>query len=357
MTSPATSPPTPVDPRPLLLDLDVTELKELLVAQGIEGYRAGQIFTAIYRRGARDFEGMTELGKEMRARLAGMFRIAPLLPRDEQTAGDRTATKCLFPLNDGREVEGVFLRLPRKETICFSTQVGCALGCAFCVTALMGRLRNLTPGEIVGQILYLSRKFVEREQGFNLVAMGMGEPLDNYDSLLKAIRIMKETRGLNIGPRRITVSTSGIVPMIDRLGTEGIPLGLAVSLNATTDETRSQIMPINRRYPIHQLLEAAGRYAKATGRRVTLEYVLLKDVNDSPDDARRLVKLAGRLPSKINLIPFNASPFYAFQPPSEAQVDRFQQILMASNQTATIRRRRGGDIFAACGQLGVTQAR
>lgn len=345
------------DDRPALLDLELPALRERLVAAGIEGYRAGQIFTWVYKRGILDFDAMTDIGRELRGRLGGMFRLEPLLPREEQTAEDRSATKCLFTLRDGKEVEGVFLRLPRKETICFSTQVGCALGCGFCVTALMGRLRNLSPGEIVGQIHYLSRTFVEREQGFNLVAMGMGEPLDNYDNLLSAIRIMKEVQGLNIGPRRITVSTSGIVPMIDRLAGEAIPLGLAISLNATTDESRSTLMPINRKYNIDMLLESAGRFARATGRRVTIEYVLLEGVNDSPEDARRLIRLAGRLPSKINLIPFNASPFYSFRPPSEAQVDRFQKILMASNQTATIRRRRGGDIFAACGQLGVTQAR
>lgn len=345
------------DDRPSLLDLDLPALRDRLAAAGIEGYRAGQIFTWVYRRGVMDFDSMTDIGRDLRTRLAGMFRLEPLTPREEQTATDRSATKCLFPLGDGREVEGVFLRLPQKETICFSTQVGCALGCAFCVTALMGRLRNLAPGEIVGQIHHLSRTYVERPQGFNLVAMGMGEPLDNYDNLLQAIRILREVRGLNIGPRRITISTSGLVPMIDRLAGEGIPLGLALSLNATTDETRSALMPINRKYPIDMLLEAGGRFARATGRRVTLEYVLLDGVNDSPEDARRLVRLAGRLPSKINLIPFNASPFYTFQPPSEARVDRFQKILMAANQTATIRRRRGGDIFAACGQLGVTQAR
>lgn len=346
-----------VDARPHLLDFELSELRQHLVAAGIEGYRAAQVYTWVYKRGVMDFAAMTDIGRDLRARLEGMFRVTPLTPREEQTASDQTATKCLFPLGDGKEVEGVFLRLPRKETICFSTQVGCALGCTFCVTARMGRLRNLSPAEIVGQIHYLSRTFVERQQGFNLVAMGMGEPLDNYDNLLKAIRILREVQGLNIGPRRVTVSTSGLVPMIDRLAGEKIPLGLALSLNATTDETRSALMPINRKYNIEQLLGAGARFARATGRRVTLEYVLLEGVNDSPEDARRLVRLAGRLPSKINLIPFNASPFYSYRPPPEAQIDRFQKILMASNQTATVRRRRGGDIFAACGQLGVTQAR
>ncbi|HEX7879666.1 MAG TPA: 23S rRNA (adenine(2503)-C(2))-methyltransferase RlmN [Candidatus Eisenbacteria bacterium] len=340
-----------------ILDRTLPELRSELVELGIEGWRADQIYTWVYRKGVADFEAMTDIARATRERLAATYRIDVLVPKDERTASDRSATKCLFPLADGREIEGVFLRLPTKETICFSTQVGCAIGCGFCVTALMGRLRNLAPGEIVGQILHLSRRFVEREQGFNLVAMGMGEPFDNYDNLLTAVRIMKEVRGLNIGPRRITISTSGLVPMIDRLATEGIPLGLAVSLNATTDEQRSEIMPINRKYPIEELLAAAGRYAKATSRRVTLEYVLLKGVNDSEADARRLIKLSSRLPSKINLIPFNPSPYHSYAPPSPESAERFRQILIAADKTATIRRRRGGDIYAACGQLGVTQAR
>jgi 23S rRNA (adenine2503-C2)-methyltransferase len=340
-----------------LMNLTLEELRTDFRRLGIEPYRAGQVFAWVYKRGVHDFAEMSDLGRALREKLASTYRLTPLLPSQERTSVDGTATKCLFPLADGREIEGVFLRLPSKETICFSTQVGCALACSFCVTALMGKLRNLEPGEIVGQILYLSRRYVERPQGFNLVAMGMGEPLDNYDNLLQAIRIMKEVQGLNIGPRRITVSTSGIVPMIDRLAGEGIPLGLAISLNATTDPVRSELMPINRRYPIEDLLAAAGRYAKASGRRVTIEYVLLKGVNDSPDDARRLMKYASRFPSKINLIPFNESPYHTYAPPSPEHVDRFQRMLMAGNGTVTVRRRRGGDIFAACGQLGVTQAR
>jgi 23S rRNA (adenine2503-C2)-methyltransferase len=345
------------DGRLPILNLTLAELREDFKNRGIEPYRAGQVFAWVYKKGVFDFMEMSDIGRPLRERLASLYALAPLVPKEERTSGDGTATKCLFTLSDEREIEGVFLRLPRKETICFSTQVGCALGCTFCVTALMGRLRNLEPYEIVGQILHLSRRHVEREQGYNLVAMGMGEPLDNYDNLLQAIRIMKEVPGLNIGPRRITISTSGIVPMIDRLAGEGMPIRLAVSLNATTDETRSEIMPINRKYPIEDLMAAAYRYARATDRRITIEYVLLRGVNDSPADARRLLKLASRFPSKINLIPFNESPFYTYTPPTEEETDRFQSFLMAGNATVTIRRRRGGDIFAACGQLGVTQAR
>ncbi|MDZ4805332.1 MAG: 23S rRNA (adenine(2503)-C(2))-methyltransferase RlmN [Candidatus Eisenbacteria bacterium] len=346
--------PTPLRP---LLDRTLPELRTEMSELGLESWRADQIFSWLYKKGVLDFAGMTDIGRPTREALTAVYQINAMAPKEEKTAGDRSATKCLFALADGREIEGVFLRLPNKETICFSTQVGCAIGCGFCVTALMGRLRNLEAGEIVGQILYLSRKFVEREQGFNLVAMGMGEPFDNYENLLKAIRIMKEVRGLNIGPRRITISTSGIVPMIDRLATEGIPLGLAVSLNATTNEQRSELMPINKKYPIEELLEAAGRYARATNRRVTLEYVMLRGVNDSEADARRLINLASRLPSKINLIPFNPSPYHSFSPPTPAETERFQDQLLAADKTVTIRRRRGGDIYAACGQLGVTQAR
>lgn len=339
------------------MDRELPELRAYLSSLGIEPYRAEQVFAWVYKKGVFDFREMSNLSRALQERLRSVWRIAPLLPREERHSADGTATKCLFPLADGREVEGVFLRLPRKETICFSTQVGCALGCSFCVTARLGRLRNLEPGEIVGQILHLSRRYVERPQGFNVVAMGMGEPLDNYDRFLKAVRIMKEVRGLNIGPRRITVSTSGLVPMIDRLAGEGIPLGLAISLNATTDEMRSELMPINRRYPIDELMAAAARFARASGRRVTLEYVLIGGMNDTPADAKRLIRLAARFPSKINLIPFNPSPYHAYTPPSPAETDRFQQLLMAGGGAVTIRTRRGDDIFAACGQLGITQAR
>ena len=340
-----------------LMDRDLDDLRREMADLGLESWRAEQIFTWVYKKGVFDFLQMTDLARPVRERLAEVYHLSPPHPKEEKTASDSSATKCLFALADGREIEGVFLRLPTKETICFSTQVGCSLGCSFCVTALMGRLRNLTPGEIVAQIVYLSQRFVERPQGFNLVAMGMGEPLDNYDSLLKAVRIMKEVRGLNIGPRRITISTSGLVPMIDRLAGEQIPLGLAISLNATTNEQRSELMPINRKYPIDELLSAAGRYARASGRRVTIEYVLMKGVNDSEADARRLLKLSARFPSKINLIPFNSSPFHSYAPPSPAETERFQQLLIAGQRTVTVRRRRGEDIYAACGQLGVKQAR
>jgi 23S rRNA (adenine2503-C2)-methyltransferase len=343
--------------RRLLLDRTLPELREELSALDLAPWRADQVFTWVYKKGVFDFAGMTDLARPIRERLASIYDLNILHPKDEKTAADRTATKCLFPLADGREIEGVFLRLPNKETICFSTQVGCAIGCNFCVTALMGRLRNLSPGEIVAQILYLSRRFVEREQGFNLVAMGMGEPLDNYDNLLKAVRIMKEVKGLNIGPRRITISTSGIVPMIDRLSGEGIPIGLAISLNATTEEVRTEIMPINRKYPMGDLIAAARRFAHATGRRVTIEYVLLRGVNDTPQDAERLLRIASQFPSKINLIPFNPSPYHSYAPPKPEETERFQGALLAGDKTVTVRRRRGGDIYAACGQLGVTQAR
>jgi 23S rRNA (adenine2503-C2)-methyltransferase len=346
-----------LDHRACLLGLELKDLRDQLGREGIAAYRADQIFSWVYARGVPDFSGMSNLPKPLRESLAQRYRTQPLALMEEKDSSDRTATKCLFELNDGRQIESVFLRLPAKETVCFSTQVGCALGCSFCVTALMGRLRNLSAGEIVGQILHLSRRFAERRQGFNLVAMGMGEPLDNYDNMMKAIRVTKEPLGLNIGPKRITVSTSGIVPMIDRLAGEGIPLGLAISLNATTDELRSELMPINRKHPIGELLAAAARYARASGRRVTIEYVLMKGVNDSPADARRLKSLAARFPSKINLIPFNTSPFHEYAPPSDEETERFQRAVMAGPSPVTLRQRRGGDIFAACGQLGVAQAR
>ncbi len=343
--------------RPSLLDMDLPGLREELARRNLPAYRADQIFKWIYKRNSFDFNEMTDLPTGLRESLASEWSLDEMVPLESHGAGDGSATKCSFRLADGKIIESVFLRLPRKETICFSTQVGCALQCSFCVTALMGRLRNLTPGEIVGQIISLSRRYVERPQGFNLVAMGMGEPLDNYDNLVQAVRILNEPLGLNIGARRITVSTSGIVPMIDRLAEERIPVGLAVSLNATTDEVRDTLMPINRKYPIKVLLAAARRHAETIGRRVTLEYVLLRGVNDSDADARRLVKLASSLPSKINLIPFNPSPHHDYETPAPEETARFQACLQAAGNSVTVRTRRGDDIYAACGQLGLDQAR
>jgi len=351
--------PVSTAPRPLpsILDLDLPGLRADLAAFGVPAYRANQIFVWIYKRNCFDFKEMTDLPTSLRDRLAAHWSLEEMSPDEAHEADDRSATKCSFRLADGRVIESVFLRLPRKETICFSTQVGCALQCSFCVTALMGRLRNLTPGEIVGQITSLSHRYVERPQGFNLVAMGMGEPLDNYDNLVRAIRILNEPLGLNIGAKRLTVSTSGIVPMIDRLAEERVPAGLAVSLNATTDEVRNVLMPINRKYPIKVLLDAARRHAHAIGRRVTLEYVLLRGVNDSAEDARRLLRLSASLPSKINLIPFNTSPHHDYAPPTPEETARFQAHLQSAGKQVTVRTRRGGDIYAACGQLGLNQAR
>jgi 23S rRNA (adenine2503-C2)-methyltransferase len=244
------------------------------------------------------------------------------------------------------------MRTERRLTFCVSSQVGCALRCAFCATGLMGLKRNLGAGEIVTQVVAMGDFHRWNDERFNIVFMGMGEPLANYDAVIDAVRILRDERGLNMGARRITVSTSGLVPQIRRLAGEGLPLGLAVSLHATTDELRDQLVPVNKRWPLQELLAAAREYGETTGRRVTLEYTLMAGVNDRAEDADRLAAIARALPSKINLIPYNPVPGLAWKRPDRAAVDAFAHRLLPRAPAVTIRRTLGGEIWAACGQLG-----
>jgi 23S rRNA (adenine2503-C2)-methyltransferase len=258
----------------------------------------------------------------------------------------------VLELADGRVVECVSMHTDRRLTFCLSSQVGCALKCAFCATGLMGLERNLAAEEIVTQVLVMGDYHQWNDDRFNIVLMGMGEPLVNLPAVLSAIRILHDGHGLNLGLRRITVSTSGIVPQIRALAAARMPLGLAVSLHATTDELRDQLIPVNRRWPIHELLEAARDYGRESGRRVTLEYTLISGVNDSMEDADRLARFARELPSKINLIPYNPVPGLAFQRPTPEAVERFAERLYPRAPAVTVRNTLGGEIWAACGQLG-----
>ena len=338
-------------------DFTRLELETWFADQGLPRYRARQLFVNIYQRGILDFAAMTDLPKALRADLAGKLELEGPVLADRLDSPHDASVKFLWRLADGKEIESVLMDAEYGETICFSTQVGCAFNCSFCITAKLGRLRQLTAGEIVGQIRHLKALRAEPKIGANLVAMGMGEPLDNLDALLKALAIVQDELGLNISGRRITVSTVGVVPGIRRLAAENPSVALALSLNATTNEVRRELMPVTRKYPIEDLLPALEDYARASKRRVTLEYVLIKGINDTPEDADRLGKMAERFPSKVNVIPFNPSELFPYERPEPEAVDAFARRLWPCRTTVTVRYSKGLDILAACGQLGYRQVR
>ncbi len=323
-----------------------------LVEQGLPSYRADQIFAWVYRKRHRSPERMTNLPAALREKFEGLCRLE--LPRaaEVRATPDGLTHKFVLALSDGARVESVSMRTERRITLCLSSQVGCALGCTFCATGLMGLQRNLTAAEIVAQVVVMGDYHHWQDEKFNLVFMGMGEPLANYEPVMEAIRVLHDPCGIDVGARRITVSTSGVVPQIRRLAGEGLPLGLAVSLHATTDELRDRLVPLNRRWPLAELIPSAREYGRRTGRRVTLEYTLLAGVNDRDEDAARLGALARDLPSKVNLIPYNPVPGLAWKRPSPESVDAFARRLWPIAPAVTVRHTQGGEIWAACGQLG-----
>jgi 23S rRNA (adenine2503-C2)-methyltransferase len=338
--------------RPSLFGLTRAALGETLAGQEFPRYRADQIFGWIYQKRRRTPDGMRNLPASLRGALERLYDCVLPDVVSLVASRDRLTHKFVLGLADGARVECVSMRTERRLTFCLSSQVGCALGCTFCATGLMGLKRNLGAEEIVAQVLRMGDVHGWQDRTFNLVFMGMGEPLANLDPVLDAIRILRDEKGLNLGARRITVSTSGIVPGIRRLGNEGLPLGLAVSLHATSDALRDQLVPLNKRWPLEPLLEAAREYGKKTGRRVTLEYTLLAGVNDSPEDATRLAAFARALPSKINLIAYNPVPGLAWKRPAPEAVDAFAKRLYPIAPAVTVRQTLGGEIWAACGQLG-----
>lgn len=328
------------------------ELEAFAVSMGLEPYRGRQIAAWIYNRGATDFGAMTDLSKGVREALSARARILALKGVDRIGSGGGDTVKYLFELPDGMRVESVLMQDGKRRTLCVSSQVGCPLDCSFCATGRMGLLRNLTAGEILDQLLSVRRDLLAGGEDLtNVVMMGMGEPLLNYEQVVRAVRLMNLDYGPAMGIRRITLSTVGHVPGILRLAGEGLKVGLAISLNATTDVQRAQIMPINRRWPIADLLDAVRAYRRAIDRRVTFEYVLLHGFNDTPEDARRLVSLVGDISCKINLIPWNPIPDTPFRRPPQATVDRFVEVLTGSRILTTVRYSKGIDIAAGCGQL------
>jgi 23S rRNA (adenine2503-C2)-methyltransferase len=319
---------------------------------GLPSYRAAQIFSWVYRRRHRSPERMVNLPGALRERFGALCDLS--LPRvaTALASPDGSTHKFVVALADGARVECVSMRTERRLTFCLSSQVGCALGCTFCATGMMGLRRNLRAAEIVAQVVLMGDFHAWKDDRFNLVFMGMGEPLANYGPVMEGIRILHDPEGLNLGARRITVSTSGVVPQMERLANEGLPLGLAVSLHATTDELRDRLVPINRRWPIAPLIAAARDYGRKSGRRVTLEYTLLAGVNDRDEDALRLAALARDLPSKINLIAYNPVPGLEWKRPAREAVDAFAKRMWPIAPAVTVRHTMGGEIWAACGQLG-----
>ncbi len=316
-----------------LAELDIPEIESALEARGCERFHARQLYRWIYKRAVVDFETMTDLSKDLRARLAADFEVVTPKVVSE------------------RRIEAVFIPDTPSMTFCISTQVGCAMGCGFCLTGKMGLVRNLTAGEIAGQVRVLAAATGMLDHRFNIVLMGMGEPLHNYDQTMKALRMLHDEHGLAVSPRRVTLSTVGIVPGLQRLAHEPLMPNLAISLHATTDEQRSELVPPNRKYPLADILETCRRFPLKKRSRITFEYVLLAGVNDSPEDARRLARLLSGIKAKVNLIPLNPAPGIPYERPSDERVDRFAQILADRHLTVSVRKSRGQDIRAACGQL------
>lgn len=333
-----------------LVGASLQEIEALLGGWGEPGYRARQIFAGIYRRGLQSWEAFTDLGKPLRVKLASGFKIE--YPRIAQTFLSKDGTRrYLLEVSPGQRIEAVFIPEEKRDTFCISTQVGCAVECLFCVTGKLPMRRNLTTAEIIGQVLALQKDRGSVGKRLNIVIMGMGEPLHNYDNVMKSLRILTDSKGMDLSPRRITLSTSGVVPEILRLATEPVIPNLAISLNATTDEVRDVLIPINRKWNIATLLNCCREFPLARRRRITIEYVLIDGVNDSPEDARRLVKLLSGLKKKVNLIPLNTDPWVPLNTPSEERIAVFRRILTDHDITAHVRKPRGDDISAACGML------
>lgn len=347
-----------------LIGLNLEQMREALAVHEVPAFRAKQVWHWVYQRGVRDFEGMNNISKDVRAILNAHYSIDRPKVITEQRSEDGTI-KWLLAMSDGQQVETVFIPEDSRGTLCISSQVGCTLTCKFCHTGTQPLVRNLGVHEILQQIMHArdvlnewpssgAKKNASGEDGrdlTNIVLMGMGEPLYNYENVAGAMKICMDGEGLAIGKRRITLSTSGVVPLIRRCGEE-LNVNLAISLHATTDEQRSSIMPINNKYPLEELMEACRTYPGVSNvRRITFEYVMLKDVNDTDEDARRLVTLLKDIPSKVNLIPFNVWPGAAFECSSNNRIHRFSEILTNAGLTAPVRKPRGRDILAACGQL------
>ncbi|HOU23475.1 MAG TPA: 23S rRNA (adenine(2503)-C(2))-methyltransferase RlmN [Anaerolineae bacterium] len=338
--------------RQLLTDLSFDELGAWLTGLGQPAFRAKQLFSWLYGSLVADWGAMTNLPADLRERLSQTALLTSLALLERVTSADGLTTKDLLELRDGETIESVLMRYEGRQSVCLSSQVGCAVGCPFCATGQSGLVRNLTSGEIVDQVLHFARQLHGEGAAItNVVFMGMGEPLANYDPVWKAIRTLNDPRSLRLGARRFTVSTVGIVPGIRRMMQEGLEVGLAVSLHAPTDDLRSQLVPVNKTYPLAELISVCREYAEQTHRRVTFEYALIQGVNDSPQLARQLGQLLHGMLCHVNLIPVNPTSANSYRPASRDTVLLFRQELNQHGIANTVRLGRGLDIQAGCGQL------
>jgi len=339
-----------------LLGLDSEQLGEFFVSIGEQAFRSEQVLKWIYHSGTTDFEQMTNLSKELRLRLSQLAVIQPPRILRQQQSADGTVKWLMgFGGGNGNAIETVFIPEPSRGTLCISSQVGCALNCSFCSTGAQGFSRNLTAGEVIGQVWQAAKALGHERNGTrhitNVVLMGMGEPLLNTEAVLPALSLLRDDLGFGMAAKRVTVSTAGLVPGIDQLR-ESIDVALAVSLHAPEDALRNQLVPLNRKYPIEELMAACKRYLSGKHKRtVTFEYTLIDGVNDMPEQAHKLVKLLRKLPSKLNLIPFNPFPGTRYRCSPPERIREFQSIVMSGGLIATVRKTRGDDIDAACGQL------
>ena len=339
-------------PATMLNDLkgfESLEMEEWARQHGLPAYRGRQIHSWLFRRLAGSFDDMSDLPKSLRSLLAREATLNNLRLIDSLSSEDGTR-KYLFELRDGMSIESVLIPERNHWTLCVSSQVGCAMGCRFCLTGSQGFKRNLSTAEIVDQVIQVKLSMEAPERLTNIVLMGMGEPLANYENVVKALRILENETGMNFSHRKITLSTSGLVPEMVRLGND-ITVNLAVSLNATDDETRSSLMPVNRRYPIKKLLDVCRAFPLPNRRMITFEYILIDGINDRKEDAHRLCKLLAGLRAKINLIPLNPHQGSPYSPPPMERILTFQETLIDHHLTAIIRKSKGQDILAACGQL------
>ncbi|MFN8498063.1 MAG: 23S rRNA (adenine(2503)-C(2))-methyltransferase RlmN [Anaerolineae bacterium] len=355
-----------------LLDLTYAEIEAFVAAQGEPRFRARQIWDWLYRQLARDFDAMTNLPRAFRQRLSETTTLTLLEPVAETWSGDGMAQKFLFRLADGQLVESVLMHYEdeaarvadeddpseaeaagrERHTVCISSQVGCAMGCVFCATGQMGLVRNLTPGEIVAQVLWAERTLrPANKRVTNVVYMGMGEPLANFENVWQSVETLHDPHGFNLGARRMTISTVGLVPGMRKLAEKTLPVNLALSIHGATDGVRDAIVPINERFKLEEVIRAAGDYVAKTGRRLTVEWVLIQNVNDTPQQAEALADLLSGLLVHVNLIPLNPTAGYDGETPTAARSLRFRDILTTRGIPTTLRMRRGIDVQAGCGQL------
>lgn len=348
------------EPKPLIYDLDMPSLTRTIKEWGEPAFRAGQIWQGLYKNLWENPDQFTNLPRVLRYRLDDSFNFHNLRPETVIESNDGETRKALFQLTDALAIEAVLMRYNQRRTLCISSQAGCAMACVFCATGQMGFRRNLSSGEIVEQVLYFARQLSSQgEHVTNVVVMGMGEPFHNYEETMAAIDRLNDAQGYNLGARRFTISTVGLIPAIKRFTAERRQINLAISLHAADDELRSSLLPVNRKYPLEPLLAACGEYVEKTGRRITFEWALIRDVNDTPQQATKLAALlqkfrkGGSTSCHVNVIPLNPTYRYRGKATTRERAQAFQAILEKSGISCTIRTRRGIDIRAGCGQLAV----